>query len=182
MGLQIALIRGINVGRAKRVAMKDLRDLIEKLGGKDVRTILNSGNAVFIAPPAGIAAERLEAEMSKQIGVSGRVTMLSEGEFSAIVRENPLKGVASDPARHLVAFLGDHRERGKLEPLARQQWSPEVLAVGRRAAYLWCPGGISSGRLAEAVGKALGEGVTMRNMATVMKVHATIRAQREIRT
>jgi hypothetical protein len=55
-----------------------------------------------------------------------------------------------------------------------QEWSPEALAVGRAAAYLWCPEGIASGRLAEAVGKALGEAVTMRNLATVMKIQATI--------
>ena len=45
----IALIRGINVGRAKRVAMADLRALVEGLGYRDVRTLLNSGNVVKIA-------------------------------------------------------------------------------------------------------------------------------------
>ncbi len=43
----VALIRGINVGRAKRVAMADLRALVEGLGYRDVRTLLNSGNVVF---------------------------------------------------------------------------------------------------------------------------------------
>jgi uncharacterized protein (DUF1697 family) len=47
----IALIRGINVGRAKRVAMADLRKLVEELGYDDVRSVLNSGNVVF-APMA----------------------------------------------------------------------------------------------------------------------------------
>ena len=44
---QIALLRGVNVGRAKRIAMADLRQLIGKLGYTDVRTLLNSGNIVF---------------------------------------------------------------------------------------------------------------------------------------
>ena len=43
----VALFRGINVGKAKRIAMADLRALLEKLGYTDVRTLLNSGNAVF---------------------------------------------------------------------------------------------------------------------------------------
>ena len=46
----VALFRGINVGRAKRVAMADLRTLFEGLGYGDVRTLLNSGNVVFSAP------------------------------------------------------------------------------------------------------------------------------------
>ena len=49
---QVALLRGINVGRAKRVAMADLRALVEDLGYCDVRTLLNSGNVVFTAARA----------------------------------------------------------------------------------------------------------------------------------
>ena len=42
----VALLRGINVGRAKRIAMADLRALVEGLGFGEVRTLLNSGNAI----------------------------------------------------------------------------------------------------------------------------------------
>ena len=48
---EIALLRGINVGKAKRVAMAELRALVEKLGYGDVRTLLNSGNVVFSTEP-----------------------------------------------------------------------------------------------------------------------------------
>ena len=47
----VALFRGINVGKAKRIAMADLRALLGKLGYTDVQTLLNSGNAVFTARP-----------------------------------------------------------------------------------------------------------------------------------
>ena len=46
-GRHVALIRGINVGHAKRVAMADLRKLFEDLGYREVRTLGNSGNVVF---------------------------------------------------------------------------------------------------------------------------------------
>ena len=46
---QVALIRGINVGKAKRVAMADLRALMERLGYGDCRTLHNSGNVIFTA-------------------------------------------------------------------------------------------------------------------------------------
>ena len=51
-GCYVALLRGINVGRAKRVAMADLRALFEQLGFGDVRTLLNSGNVGFRARAA----------------------------------------------------------------------------------------------------------------------------------
>src|SRR5262245_54107358 len=43
----IALLRGINVGRAKRISMAELKALFEALGFRNVRTLLNSGNVVF---------------------------------------------------------------------------------------------------------------------------------------
>ena len=57
---QIALIRGINVGTAKRVAMADLRKMLAGLGYSDVRTLLNSGNAVFTTTDSSsaVTAER----------------------------------------------------------------------------------------------------------------------------
>lgn len=46
MAEYVALMRGIDVGRAKRVAMSDLRELLEGLGYGAVRTLLNCGNSV----------------------------------------------------------------------------------------------------------------------------------------
>src|SRR3989442_757339 len=47
MPRQIALLRGVNVGGKKKVAMAKLRALTEELGYRDVRTYANSGNVVF---------------------------------------------------------------------------------------------------------------------------------------
>ena len=57
----VALLRGINVGTAKRVAMADLRGVMTGLGYSDVRTLLNSGNLVFTAPPrSGDPSRRIQ--------------------------------------------------------------------------------------------------------------------------
>ena len=44
-----ALLRGINVGGSRKVPMAALRTLLEGLGLADVRTYLQSGQAVFSA-------------------------------------------------------------------------------------------------------------------------------------
>ena len=170
----VALLRGINVGRAKRVAMADLRALLEDLGYRDCRTLLNSGNVVFtgVGQPKSIAA-RIERALPAKLGVSSRVTVLRGAEFSAVVKECSLK-TAADPTRLLVAFLTNPADRTRLRPLARQDWKPEAFALGSRAAYLWCPPGVLESRLPEAVGKVLGEAITTRNWATVMKIHALL--------
>jgi uncharacterized protein (DUF1697 family) len=170
----VALIRGINVGRAKRVAMADLRALVEGLGYGNVRTLLNSGNVVFSAPRTTptAAAARIENALAETAGVPARVTVLTAVELAAAVADNPLLTIANDPSRLLVAVLGNPADRAKLEPLTKQDWAAEALALGTRVAYLWCADGILASKLAEAVGRVLGDAVTSRNWATVTKLHA----------
>jgi uncharacterized protein (DUF1697 family) len=170
----VALLRGINVGRAKRVAMADLRVLVEDLGYGDVRTLLNSGNVVFTLAddtPARAAA-RIEAGLVTRLGVPSRTTVLRAEELAVIVQENSLVHVARDPSRLLVAVLRDPADMPALRPLAGEPWAPEVLALGTRVAYLWCPEGVLASRLPDAVGRALGDRVTTRTWATIGRLHA----------
>ena len=172
----VALFRGINVGRAKRVAMADLRALIEGLGYGEVHTLLNSGNVVFTAPAgtAGKAASRIEESLASKLGVSARVTVLTAAELAAIVAGNTLLEIADDHARLLVAVLSDPADRARLEPLLKQDWAPDILSIGGRVAYLWCSGGILESRLAQAVGRVLGDAATTRNWATILKLHSLL--------
>lgn len=177
VGRQVGLIRGINVGRAKRVAMADLRALVEGLGYSDVRTLLNSGNIVYRAPnvPAGTAAARIEKGLAAELGVSARVIAITAAELDGIVAGNRLLKVATDPTRLLVSVLGNPSDRLKLKPLAQQDWAPEALLIGSRAVYVWCPAGLLASRLFESVSRVLGDAVTTRNWATLTKLHAMVR-------
>ena len=170
----IALLRGINVGKNKRVAMSDLKALIEGLGYRDVRTLLNSGNLVFTSTKPGDddIASRIEKAMEKKLGVSARVTVLTTDELATIVNENPLLDEAKDHSRFLIAVLRDPADRKKIAPLAKQSWGDEGLAMGKRVAYLWCPAGILESPAADAVNRTLRDGVTARNWATILNLHA----------
>jgi len=169
----IALLRGINVGKAKRVSMAELRAMMESLGYREVRTLLNSGNVVFRSSKANEdAVTRIEQALVKKLQVSSKVTVLTASELTTAVDENPLLKVATDPTRLLVAVLRDPADRKKLLPLAKQDWGKESLAVGARVAYLWCPNGILDSPAATAVNKVLGDSVTARNWATMLKLRA----------
>ncbi|MGH7585515.1 MAG: DUF1697 domain-containing protein [Gemmatimonadales bacterium] len=172
----VALLRGINVGRAKRVAMADLRVVIEELGFGEVRTLLNSGNVVFTAPGSGRGnpAARIEKAVAEKLGVSSRVTALTAEDLGTIVSENPLGGVADNPSRLMVTIAMDAADLAQLQPVVRKAWAPEVLAVGSRAAYLWVPDGIADSLAFAAVAKILGDGATTRNWATILKLHALV--------
>ena len=174
--MHVALIRGINVGRAKRVAMADLRSLVTTLGYSDVRTLLNSGNVVFSVPKSarGDAASRIEKAMAAELGVSARVTVLPAAEVAAIVTDNPLRRMAKDPTRLFVAVIATPADRALLKPLEKQDWAPDVLAASKRVAYLWCPNGMMDSRLSAEVNRVLGDAVTTRNLATMTKLQALL--------
>lgn len=172
--IHVAFLRGINVGRAKRVAMADLRSLVEDLGYGSARTLLNSGNVVFSVPATarGDAAARIEEAMTKRLGLSARVTVLPATDLATIVAKNPFGKLVTDPARFLVAVLKDPADRKRLLPLTRQDWGREALALGARAAYLWCADGILVSPVLTAVSRLLRDGVTTRNWTTMTKLDA----------
>jgi uncharacterized protein (DUF1697 family) len=132
-GTYVALLRGINVGKAKRVAMADLRAAIESLGYTDVRTLLNSGNAVFTSRTVlrKNAADELRAVLLKKTGVSSRFTLRSAGELDDAVRANPLLDVANDHTRLFTAFIADLEDLARLKPLAKHN-ETRMLALDRR--------------------------------------------------
>ena len=168
---QIALFRGINVGKARRVSMADLRAVFEALGYRDVQTLLNSGNVVFTGrDDPGTAAARVEKRLASQVGVSARVTVLSATELAEAVDANPLAHATKEPSRFLLAVMIDPADRAKVTPLAKTAWGREALAVGKRVVYLWCADGILESPAADAVNRALGDGVTARNWTTMCKL------------
>ena len=176
MKRHIALLRGINVGKAKRVAMADLRALMEGLGFAGVRTLLNSGNAVFDAKGGSPAAhaKRLRAAILAKAGVDCEVVVKTAADLAAAIAEHPLRRHADDDARMLVMFTQEAASLALLRPLEDGDWAPEAFAVGRHAAWLWCANGIIESRISKAATKVLVERGTARNWATVEKLQAMV--------
>jgi uncharacterized protein (DUF1697 family) len=169
---RVAFLRGINVGTAKRIAMADLRKLVEALGYGDVRTLLNSGNVVFTASKEapGDTAARIEKAIASRLGVTTRVAVLMGKDVAAAVRDHPLASIADDPSRMLLLVPHDPKALTRLKPLLEERWAPEALAVGPRVAYLWCAKGLLDSRLWTAASRTLKDGCTARNLATMTKL------------
>jgi uncharacterized protein (DUF1697 family) len=174
MSVCIALIRGINVGKANRIAMADLKRLMSDLGHADVRTLLNSGNVVFRSkrPNAAKISSGIQAAITQSCGFSASVMVVTAGDLDSIIGENPLISIAKDPARHLVAFVADAKHLDPLRPLLKETWAPDALAMTQRAAYLWCSTGILESKMNLVFARKAGATITTRNWATVLKLQA----------
>jgi uncharacterized protein (DUF1697 family) len=173
----LALLRGINVGKAKRVSMGDLRALLEGLGHTDVATVGVSGNAVFTSSsrgPASSLAAAVERAISSTLGMDVRVLVLSVADLRRVLDANPMPDeAAQDPSRFHVGFALDGKvDRPALQPVLEADWSPEAVAVGKGVVYAWHPNGVTGSKLAEALAKAQGGGSasTARNWATLTKL------------
>jgi uncharacterized protein (DUF1697 family) len=174
----VALLRGVNVGRAGRVAMADLRALLESLGYSNVRTLLNSGNAVFDGPAQSRSthARRIQAALASSLGVDALVIVKSAEDIAAVIAGNGLEASASDPSRLLVAFTNDAKSLAALGALATLTRGSEQLHVGTHAAYVWCANGLLKSKVAVAMLGSLRQSGTTRNWATVTKLHALLQA------
>ena len=178
MARYVALFRGINVGKAKRIAMADLRTLLEGLGHGDVSTLLNSGNALFSAPAAPVdkLAGRIHAAVAKQLGVDARVIVKSARDVAGMVDGNRLAAICTDDSRLLVAMTDDAKVLAGLRALARADWGEERIHLGKHAAYVWCAGGILESEALDALMKGMAGAATTRNWATLRKIHALLSA------
>src|SRR5437762_10056983 len=144
MTIHIALLRGINVGGHKQVAMSDLRDLLTQLGFKDGRSLLQSGNLVFRSNArTGVNLERLlEAEAEKRLGLRTDFLVRSAEEWKAVVARNPFPDEAErDPAHLLVVFLKDAPDGKNVEALQAAITGPEIVRAHGRQAYIVYPSG-----------------------------------------
>jgi uncharacterized protein (DUF1697 family) len=166
----VALWRGINVGKAKRIAMADLKALLTELGATNVTTLLNSGNAVFDAKKK-LSADQLRAAVAEQLGVDAAVVLKTATEWQAIAAELPFPE-AEDPSRLLVAIPVDAAALKAAEGIVTA--GDERYAVTPHAAYLWCAHGILESKAGVQLLKKLGEGGTTRNWATVQKLAALL--------
>lgn len=169
----VALLRGINVGKAKRVAMADLRTLLTDLGFENPRTLLNSGNAVFgaTAAQAATAAATIQAGIAEQLDVECAVLTRTQSQFATSVKNNPLLDQVTDPARHLVGYLSATLPAATARELESGDYGADQLRFVGAQAYLWCASGILASPLSKLNWTKLGVDMTGRNWTTVLKLN-----------
>src|SRR4051812_7752247 len=109
----VALLRGINLGSKRRVAMADLRALFTELEYEDVRTVLASGNVVFTGPRAK-AREQLESALAERFAMQIDVVVRTMDELRAVVDADPFAGEVDNPTRYFVAFLDSKPQAKRL--------------------------------------------------------------------
>jgi uncharacterized protein (DUF1697 family) len=172
----IALLRGINVGGHKPVAMSALKDLLAKLGFDDARSILQSGNLIFRCDPRDSTEleNMLEAEAAKRLGLQADFLIRNAKQWKEIVARNPFRKEAeADPGHLLVMFLKSAPVPTAVKAAHDAIVGRETIRADGRQIYIVYPDGIGRSRLTNVLlEKKLGTRGTARNWNTVLKLAA----------
>jgi uncharacterized protein (DUF1697 family) len=179
MQRHVALLRGINVGKHKRIAMADLRALFRHLGYLDVTTHLNSGNVMFTpAHECDTAAlvHEMETAIADGFGIDVPVILRSGAEMARIVEQNPFPEATTDHATLHVAFLGEEPAPDRVASLASAERGPDDYRILGRETYLHYPNRLTGAVFKpDGLERALAVPVTLRNWRTVVALAEMVR-------
>lgn len=166
----VALLRGINVGGHRRVAMADLRTLLDGLGYADVATHLRSGNAVFTAGEAdpGAVAETIRAAIGSELALDVPTVVRTAGRLRSAVAANPLEVV--DPAMFLVLFCSTIPNDEVLAGIDLSRYPRERVAVVEDQFYTAHEQGLRYARLPDLLARRVDGVTTGRNWRTVLRL------------
>ncbi|MDH6213611.1 uncharacterized protein (DUF1697 family) [Streptomyces pseudovenezuelae] len=170
-----ALLRGINVGGKKKLPMAELRQLMDGLGHGDVRTHLQSGQAIFTTAHGdeeSLAAELTQA-IEKQFGFPVDVIVRDHAYLAAIAAACPFPAADLEPKQLHVTYFSTPVDADRFAEIDRDTYLPEAFRLGDRALYLYAPDGLGRSKLAEHLAKPrINKGLiaTTRNWNTVSKL------------
>ena len=166
----VALLRGINVGRARQVGMPRLTEVLTAAGYGDVRTHLRSGN-VLLTSPLGEQelAAALAGVIEAEFGFAVPVVLRTGAELAAVLAADPLGPSVTDPSRYSVTFLPGPPAPDRVAALPPPDGGE--YAVHGRELYLWLPDGMARSPMGTwPWDRLLGVAGTNRNWNTVRKL------------
>lgn len=168
----VALVRGVNVGGRRSLAMSRLTELCIDAGASDVRTYIQSGNVVLThaARQAGPLEDELENRLAAEVGAPVDVVARTAAELDAVVEANPYVGAV--PSSLHVAFLKSEPAAGALDRVDASAYAPERYALRGRELYLHLPDGMGRAKLPPVLLRSVGVAATARNWNTVLRLRA----------
>jgi uncharacterized protein (DUF1697 family) len=172
MNTYVALLRGINVGGNRSLPTRELVAALEEIGAREVRTYIQSGNAVFESAEKNLArlSTRLSAEILKRRGFEPYAHVLTLEALAKAVTENPFPEAVTDPSSLHLGFLASPPESADLNKLSSLKKDSERFRLTESVFYLHAPEGVGRSKLAASSEKLLGVPMTDRNWRTVCKI------------
>jgi uncharacterized protein (DUF1697 family) len=166
----VALLRAVNVG-GRKVAMADLRKLVEGLGFTEVKTYIQSGNLVLAGKGTAAAVEaKLEKAIAAKFGIEVPVIARTAEQWRAYLAV-PKPFAAEEPNRVVLGLSKQPPKAGAAAAIAARAQAGERVEVAGDAVWFHYPEGMGKSKLTPvSIDKAVGSPLTARNLNTVRKL------------
>jgi uncharacterized protein (DUF1697 family) len=169
MTTHVVLLRGINVGTAKRVSMPDLRAMATNLGYTDVATHINSGNLLLTTEEeTETVCRRVEQGIEKTFELHADVVVRTVEQLAAVLAANPFPD--GDPAQVTIAFLAEPPAPDAGQRIAALAADDEPYLLAGEEVYVHYGHGQADSKLAAKFAATLGVSATVRNLRTTTKL------------
>lgn len=174
----IALLRGINVGGHHKVPMADLRTEMGKMGFRNVKTLLNSGNVIFDATDSGEKEleEKAAAHLESVFGFPIPVLIRNASGITDLLDADPFANIeVTKDIRLYVSFLKNAEYPGLDLPWISEDQSFRIIDIRDRAVCSVLDVSITkTPKGMDDLGKLFDETMTTRNWNTVRRIAAKL--------
>jgi uncharacterized protein (DUF1697 family) len=181
MGTFVALLRGINVGSARKVSMAVLREMCIKHGLTRPETYIQSGNLIVDAETDAEGLRvLLEQAVKEQFGFAVDVVVRSSSAWAKYLPANPFAREADIAPNKLHLYLSrDRLSSGAAKILEQRAQSGELIRAAGGGLWIdYGTSGVAGSKLTPAlIDKACGSPATGRNWNSVLKIQAMIGAR-----
>jgi len=164
----VALLRGVNAGKRRRVEMKKLKTLFESLGYANVSTYINSGNVIFdSSKKQDVISEEIGSCLKKNLGFEIQTLVKTEKQIKDIANAIPKEWHNDSAQRTDVAYL--------FESIDSSQTLDELPVKKEYLSIRYTPGAIYwnvdrehviKSQLNKLIGHPLYQMMTVRNVNT----------------
>jgi uncharacterized protein (DUF1697 family) len=170
----ILLLRGINVGGKNKISMKELKELLDENGFRDVVTYINSGNIIFSSENSDVEflKKNCEALILEKFKLDLSVMIISAEELIEAISNSPYWWDADKESKHNAIFI--------MPPITAEEVFEEVGSIkpeyekisnfGRVIFWSAPLETFSKTRWSSVAGKSIYNSITIRNSNTVKKL------------
>jgi uncharacterized protein (DUF1697 family) len=168
----IALLRAVNAGGVNTLPTKDFVALLERLRLENVKTYIQTGNAVFHARKANAAElpDQIKVGIKRRHGFAPEVVLLTLDELQKAVAANPYPEADSDPKSLHLTFLTRAPKAPDLTTLDAIRKDSERFALNGKVFYFHAPEGVARSKAFSRIEKSLGVAGTARNWRTACRI------------
>lgn len=176
------LFRGLNVGGKSKVKMAELEAMLKALGYQNVKTYIQSGNALLDAEAdEAMLISQIRTAFKERFGFEIGIAVRTLPELRTLIdglpygTEQIAQAQAADPeVEHLYVYFLDVPPKGEqMEALRESSVPGDAVHAGAREIYLLCAQSVRLSKTAIRLSK-LFSGATERNWNTVNKLYALL--------